>query len=140
MESLRDRLLRKREIDPETDCWIFTGALTKGGYGKIWVKGKFLSPHRLSYEMFVGPIPEGLHMDHFKCQNRRCFNPLHVRPVTPRENALRSDSPTALNAAKTKCPEGHEYDFITAQGTRGCHICYAATARIRRANLKREKK
>lgn len=73
--------------DPHTGCWNWTGALTKG-YGRIKVGGRTRIAHRVVYERLVGPIPEGLHLDHL-CVNPRCIRPEHLEPVTTRENNRR---------------------------------------------------
>jgi HNH endonuclease len=90
-------------------CWIWTGAGSKEGYGRIWLNGGNYGTHRLSYELLVGPIPDGLVIDHL-CRNPPCVNPAHLEPVTDRENLHRGVGVVAINAAKTHCPQGHEYD------------------------------
>lgn len=72
----------------ESGCHIWTGAIV-GGYGQVSVGGKRHRVHRYRYEREVGPIPEGLVLDHFACDNPACCNPAHVRPVTHWENTLR---------------------------------------------------
>lgn len=92
----------------ESGCWEFTGPQTEAGYGRLNILDRYWYTHRLSYELHVGAIPEGLHMDHL-CRNRICCNPEHLEPVTPRENALRSPvAVAAVNARKTHCLNGHE--------------------------------
>lgn len=75
-------------------CWIWTGYVApKTGYGQYGGHGSGRSRlvHRVAYEYLVGPIPEGMHLDHL-CRNRQCVNALqHLEPVPPRENILRGD-------------------------------------------------
>lgn len=128
MESLLQRLLALGKFEPETDCWIYLGTPSRV-YGTIKGTGsrRNLSVHRLSYELFVGPIPQGLQIDHYVCENTRCFNPKHLRPSTGRENVLRSDTLASKFASKTHCPQGHEYNdnntYFYPKGGRGCRIC-----------------
>ena len=71
-----------------TTCWLWTGAVTSSGYGSFVHEGRAKSTHRLPYELIVGPIPHGLHIDHL-CRNKKCCNPEHLEPVTPIENRRR---------------------------------------------------
>lgn len=69
-----------------TPCWIFQCVTI---YGIVKLRDRTVPAHRLFYETHVGPIPEGLHVDHL-CRQKRCVNPAHLEPVTASENALRA--------------------------------------------------
>lgn len=113
-------------IVTDAGCWEWQGAINvSGGYAMVHVGGRLLRAHRYSYERFVGPIPDGLTIDHL-CRNPPCINPAHLEPVTQQVNNLRGETPSGLNARKTHCPQGHAYDAentFRAYGRRYCRAC-----------------
>lgn len=90
------------KIEKTDSCWLWKGAKQSRGYGNY--KSKLA--HRVSYEMHIGNIPDGLTLDH-KCKNRICVNPSHLEPVSQYINNMRGDSPTSLNRKKEVCINGH---------------------------------
>ena len=73
-----------------TPCWMWKLSRNRDGYGVAWGgRGKTLA-HRVEYERHVGPIPQGLTLDHL-CRERGCVNPEHLEPVTLIENQRRGD-------------------------------------------------
>lgn len=109
-------------VDKSTGCWIFQGAL-RNGYGAISIEKKTVYTHRYSYERLVGPIPDGLVIDHL-CRNRACCNPEHLEPVEQRVNCLRGDRAGLRVSA---CLRGHDYTpentYINPLGYRVCRTC-----------------
>lgn len=95
------------KIEVRDGCWHWT-ASRSAQYGYIWWEGRGWRAHKLAYLILVGPIPEGLELDHL-CTNPLCVNPDHLEPVTHRENVLRSNNMAGRNARKTHCKWGHEF-------------------------------
>lgn len=129
-----------------SECWPWTGSLNTGGHGTfVWPGGSLA--HRYSYEIGVGPIPEGMELDHLchsndptcrdgvRCLHRRCVNPAHLEPVTRAENQRRRhdlhdravETIGAMQRAKTHCPKDHEYTeentYVDGKGSRNCRTC-----------------
>ncbi len=94
-------------------CWPWLAKTEREGYGRVWWKGRSELSHRVSYELTLGAIPDGAHLDHL-CRTRYCVNPQHLDPVTMAENIARGQSPSATNARRTHCVNGHEF---TAENT-----------------------
>lgn len=134
------RFASKWELEPVTGCWRWTGTVMYAGYGVLRIDGRNHRAHRWSYEHHVGPIPAGLELDHL-CRNRACVNPLHLEPVTARENQRRSNSPSGINAAKTECIHGHDLtdpDNVSLyRGSRRCVACRRLWDRNARMNGKK---
>lgn len=140
----------KRICKDEGGCWIWYGAMDSQGYGRVTfrVDGRrvWTGAHRAFYEGFVGPIPEGLDLDHL-CRVRACVNPAHLEPVTRSVNlkrgeagGLREKGPSAINAAKTHCKRGHPFNeantYREKSGARHCRTC-GREGKRREAALKR---
>lgn len=127
-------------------CWLWTKHLVEG-YGQFDTgptsDRRVFTAHRWSYLQLVGPIPDGLQLDHL-CRNTACVNPKHLEPVTIRENLLRGETHAAANARKTACARGnHPYDIHgrTRRNRDGsmeryCHTCRLELQRQRRARQK----
>ena len=111
----------------ENGCWEWVGQDNGKGYGALRVDKKPVLAHRYLWGKVNGPIPDGLVMDHFHCENTRCVNPSHVRPVTHRENLLRGRGLTATNRAKDTCHRGHPMSGdnlrVCRSGWRHCRAC-----------------
>jgi hypothetical protein len=119
-------------------CWSWLGTKNSDGYGVVRVDGRPMrGVHRVMYEAMRGEIPSGLQLDHL-CRVRHCVNPDHLEPVTGRENSLRGEGPSAMNARKTICVRGHALtgDNLIAFANprrRGCKTCHRERERARLA-------
>ena len=93
--EIQSRLLSRIEVDADTGCWIWVGSRDQNGYGKWglhYPSGPTTYAHRLSYEVFVGPIPsETPCLDHLCC-NKSCIRPEHLEAVTKGENTTRANN------------------------------------------------
>lgn len=136
----RERFLRQTRIT-ESGCVEWTGFLDRDGYGQFRPGGRESSKvraHRWAYEHFVGPIPEGMQLDHL-CRNRACVSAAHLEAVTPRENTMRGVGPASLNARKTRCSKGHALssdNTYTYGARRICKTCKAAYDAVRNSRKK----
>ena len=119
------RFWSKVAIGAPDECWPWLGYIQPNGYARFRLNGRMVAAHRVAYELLLGPIPEGLHIDHL-CRVRHCENPYHMEPVTQGVNTLRGYGLFAINARKTHCVRGHPFDetntFIS-QGGRQCRQC-----------------
>jgi hypothetical protein len=109
------------KVNKTDECWLWTASRVGGGYGRFHpTNGVSVYAHRWAYEQLVGPIPEGLQLDHL-CRVRQCVNPSHLEPVTQAENIRRG----ALYVVE--CPKGHAYDeantYRRPGGQRSCRAC-----------------
>ena len=126
-----ERINRRSIPNPLTGCWNWQGYLLRG-YGTISIGNKPKQAHRVSYEAIVGPIPEGLTIDHL-CRNRGCCNPDHLDLVTSGENSRRGYGVGGGKfwSGRSPCPQGHEYagdNLISSKRATGwvhreCLIC-----------------
>lgn len=122
--------LMRRTVYEANGCLTWHGKRDAQGYGRIEVRtgpgeGRTAQTHRVAYEALVGPIPDGLQLDHL-CRNTGCWRPDHLEPVTCRENLLRGNTFQARNASKTQCVNGHPFtdeNTIKRKTGRGCRAC-----------------
>ena len=140
----RQRVIRGRIVDDKferrfwrkvdctggpTACWFWLGGKDPGGYGLFSISNPRNSKlvrtqsHIVAYELEIGPIPEGLVIDHFRCGNKSCCNPNHLEPVTSEENIRRA------HRQKPYCERGHLHteknSYFTDQRMRVCRACRA---------------
>jgi hypothetical protein len=139
--TLAEKLAFHSVLAP-SGCWVWLGAIdtrsTAGPYGRVDVDGRSRAAHRVSYELHVGPIPEGHQIDHL-CRYPRCINPRHLQAVTPQVNTLRGTSPSARAKRGDMCMRGHRYTAANTRdegARRKCRKCEADRARVRYHRLK----
>lgn len=103
---LIERIAGHLVFPDDSDCWLWDGAHTPAGYAHMNLGGgRYGHVDRALYEILLGPIPEGLELDHL-CRNRGCVSPWHVEPVTHTENVRRGAAAFALQTGR--CARGHE--------------------------------
>jgi hypothetical protein len=126
----------------DSGCLIWMGAHDREGYAVVRMGSRrtrrFLRPlHAVLYEAFFGSIPLGLVPDH-TCRVRDCVNVLHLEPMTSGENVLRGMAPAAVNARKSRCYRGHEFDRVQRRRNgrmrRICSTCRSEWKRRRRVS------
>jgi DNA-binding transcriptional regulator YiaG len=159
-QMVTQRLIRtiwqKAEPQP-SGCILWTGYCLPNGYGASGFRGPGSKKYQVSVHLVVwtvarGPIPEGKQIDHTchdpqvchatdegGCTHRRCINIDHLRVATPRENTLAGGAPSAVNARKTKCSNGHWYLAKSTAGmARKCRPCQRAAKRAELARRRDE--
>lgn len=127
----------------EKGCWIwhqFIDEVSKGcnGYGQVsFGNRRNHKVHKLVWEHFNGPVPEGKELDHL-CRVRACWNPRHLEAVTHKVNMERGD-----RATRTHCPVGHPYDstntYTDSRNQRRCRTCNREDMRRRNGYYERRK-
>lgn len=126
------------QVDAQGDCWEWTGALSHG-YGRFFCKTlREGRAHRVAWELLVGPIPEGLHIDHL-CMNKRCVNPDHLEPVANRVNVARAKGLLVRKREQRYCEAGHPFDAANTYwwgNHRMCKACHARHEKNRRERIK----
>lgn len=130
------------EVGHPAGCWWWRSETANGGYGLFRTGSSAAKTvqrklaHRWSYEHLIGPIPQGLQLDHL-CRNPLCVNPDHLEPVTPALNQRRGPA-----ANKTHCVRGHRYDEANTyrnpanSGRRVCRTCHRLDERQRRRQIR----
>lgn len=123
----KDRILDHCIPEPNSGCWLWLGAVNHAGYGRIRAS---LKAHRLSYQLFIGEIPEGYHVHH-KCKVRCCVNPEHLEAKKPIDNMT-----DRIFRQSDHYSRGHLYSKENTRynnkGRRVCRLCVMESAKERR--------
>lgn len=114
-------------------CWLWTLGTDGQGYGCATVDGRQDRAHRHAYRLAIGPIPDGLVIDHL-CRVTLCLRPDHLEAVTRAENVRRG---VPSNSKKSHCPAGHAYavhgyTIPTRPRARYCQECNRLRSAVRR--------
>jgi len=136
--GLPDRIERKISPEPNTGCWLWAGGDAGEGYGASYHNKKVKRAHIVVYELLVGPVPQGLTLDH-TCRVRCCVNPDHLEPVTRVVNIMRGEGACAKHARKTHCPQGHEYTRENTQLWKTYRYCKACHNKLTLAAYHRKR-
>ena len=141
---IEEKILQNVLCDINTKCWKWTGYIEQGGYGAIVLNKKNRKVHRVSYEIFVGKLIKGMHVNHV-CHNRACISPEHLEQVTHAKNGSREKA-NHYNSRLTHCKRGHEFNKKNTKFTmrpyghngwamRNCKICLNITYKRRKLGL-----
>ena len=119
------------KLELEDSHWIWQGWANDKGYPYAWHEGRDQPAYRVVWELLVGPIPEGLELDHL-CVTPMCCNPQHLEPVTHAENQRR------IRERYTHCVHGHDWSNpnnvrTRPNGARYCAECNRISCRARYA-------
>ena len=132
-ERFEARVIRHPGLDA---CWEWTGGMVPMGYGMFWPDGRAggkVYAHRWAYEHYVGPVPDGMQIDHKchsgsdcppgPCAHRRCVNPAHLEPVTASENQRRRHGWHTDDEGVLRCGKGHAIVGIPRSRQHLCREC-----------------
>lgn len=126
-------------VRDDSGCVLWPGAVNWDGYaqhqfrqGTRWYG---VAAHRAIYELVVGPIPEGLQLDHL-CKTRACINPKHLEPVTPDVNKRRCGGATEYHCAAGH-PRNEENTYTASNGSHRCRPCNSEAQRRYQAQKKK---
>lgn len=133
---LEERLRLHVVYEPMSGCWLWDGYQDPQGYGRLKVAGVSRLAHRVSHELFIGPVVDDLTVDHL-CLNKSCVSPWHLEAVTKAENNRR------FGRSMTRCKQGHPFDasnsHVDGAGRRRCRACWRASSARYKARRRAER-
>jgi hypothetical protein len=118
-------------VHPTGFCWEWTGTIGPEGYAIYWLNGASVPVHRIAYANLIGPIPDGMQLDHL-CLTRHCVNPDHLEPVTPTENSRRAN---VHKMNRSHCANGHEWteaNTLPMRDAKRCRQCILVRDHVKR--------
>lgn len=136
---LEERFLRS--VNKTDTCWLWTGQTAgsnaRYGYFRVGTKStdRRIPAHRVAYELWVGPIPDGAELDHVAargCTSKLCVNPAHLEPVSHRENRRRARL-TRCRSGKHDLTDPANQRFDGNGNRRGCSACHQEAAARRKS-------
>lgn len=116
-------------------CWLWTGYISRSGYGVINIGGQPTPAHRFSYYLYKGSIPKKK-VIHHRCGNRKCVRPAHLKCVSTSQHA-------AIHAGLNPhgngsiCRKGHPGRYRRPDGQMHCKECKSDYDKARYKRVKR---
>lgn len=142
LRDLHDPVARFwNKVDATGDCWVWTAGRDAKGYGRVRWNGENRLAYRVAWQLLVGPVPDGLQIDHL-CRNPACCNPAHLEPVTMQENIRRGKPNNATRWATIhECTRGHPYtvENLYVSPTLGQRVCRTCMRRHRKNHEERKR-
>lgn len=127
-----ERFWEKCIPEPMSGCWLWVASYSRDGYGAFRFDGQMRRAHAVAYRVLVGPVPDGLELDHRVCRNTACCNPAHLEPVTHSVNMARS-----ARSLRAECKNGHPFSEANVYRWNNARICRVCTSDKQRAYKQR---